>query len=77
MEGHKGRLIFIVDNLLNLIDSSAGRVKTSDFGTFRLYDVDTLDSEGRYVIDRVRNDSTAFDSDDSTWRIKIGISYDF
>ncbi|MAI38057.1 TonB-dependent receptor [Alteromonas sp.] len=77
MEGHKGRLIFIVDNLLNLVDSSAGRVKTSNFGTFRLYDVDTLDSQGRYVIDRVRDDSTAFDSDDSTWRIKIGISYDF
>ena len=40
--GLKGGFIFFVDDLLYLIGCSGGRVRTSDFGTFRLYDVDTL-----------------------------------
>lgn len=77
VKGHKGKLTLIVDNLLNLLDSSQGKVFTSGFGTFRLYDVDSIDEQGRYVIDAVRNDTTTFDADDSTWRLKLGVSYEF
>jgi len=46
-EGHKGSISFIVDNLLNLIDSSQGKVINNNFGTLRLYDVDSIDAQGR------------------------------
>ena len=77
MEGHKGKIYFVVDNLLNLIDSSAGKVVDNQYGTLRLYDVDSIDSEGRYVIDRVRDDGHRFNAEESAWKIKIGIRYDF
>ena len=77
MEGHKGKIYFVVDNLLNLIDSSAGKVVDNEFGTLRLYDVDSIDSQGRYVIDRVRDDGNRFNAEESAWKIKIGVRYDF
>ncbi len=77
VKGHKGRLTLIIDNLINLIDSSSGRVADSQFGTLRLYDVDSIDDQGRLVIDRIRDDGLRFDTDDSVWRIKLGISYNF
>jgi len=84
MEGHKGILYFTVDNLLNLIDSSKGKVYGNDFGTQELaeftIDPDTrkyeyanpisLNDDGSYVSDK-------FYAEDSTWRIKIGVSYEF
>lgn len=76
-KGHRGKITFIIDNLLNLIDSSQGRVFDSQFGSLRLYDVDNIDEQGRFVIDQLRNDQFRFDADDSTWRIKLGISYSF
>jgi hypothetical protein len=77
VKGHKGKVTLIVDNLLNLIDSSQGRVADSQFGTLRLYDVNGIDSEGRFIIDQLRDDPFRFDIDDSVWRIKIGVSYAF
>ncbi|MGX5174899.1 TonB-dependent receptor [Aliikangiella sp. IMCC44653] len=76
-DGHKGSFYFIIDNLANLIDSSAGKVIDNRFGSKRLYDVDDIDAQGRYVIDRVRNDSHRFQAEYSTWRIKMGVRYTF
>lgn len=77
MEGHKGAVYFIVENVLNLIDSSQGRLFENNFGTFRLYDVGTIDDQGRYVIDRVQNDRNAFRADESAWKVKVGVRYTF
>ncbi len=77
VKGHKGKVTLIIDNLLNLIDSSQGRVFDSQFDTLRLYDVDGIDAQGRFIIDQLRDDQFRFDADDSTWRIKVGVSYAF
>jgi hypothetical protein len=77
MEGHKGAVFFVVENVLNLIDHAQGRVFENDFGTYRLYDVGTIDEQGRYVIDRVRNDTNAFQADESAWKVKVGVRYTF
>jgi len=74
---HRGAVFFVVENLLNLVDSSQGRVFENRFGTYRLYDVGTIDDQGRYVIDRVRNDSNDFQADESAWKLKIGVRYTF
>jgi len=84
MEGHKGIFYFTVDNLLNLLDSSKGKVYGSDFGTQELaeFTIDpsnrqyvytnplSANSDGSYVND-------TFYAEDSTWRIKVGVSYEF
>jgi outer membrane receptor protein involved in Fe transport len=77
VKGHKGKVTLIIDNLLNLIDSSQGRVFDSQFDTLRLYDVNGIDAQGRFIIDQLRDDPFRFDADDSTWRIKVGVSYAF
>jgi len=76
-EGHKGVFTIIIDNFLNLLDSDAGQVVDNRFNTLRLYDVDSIDSQGRYVIDRVRDDSNRFNAEQSTWKIKVGVRYSF
>ncbi|MDP2560532.1 TonB-dependent receptor [Psychrobium sp. 1_MG-2023] len=77
MEGHKGSLYFTVDNLLNLIDSSQGKTYVNDFGTSRLYTATIDPDTSKYVIDGVKNDSHSFEPLESTWRIKVGVSYKF
>lgn len=76
-EGHKGQLYFTVQNFLNFIDSSQGKVVDNQFGTSRLYDVDDIDDQGRYVIDGVRNDGNRFNAFESTWKLKLGVRYSF
>ena len=76
-EGHKGSVSLVIDNLLNLIDSSKGKVIDNRFGTLRLYDVDDIDGQGRYVIDRVRSDSNRFNAYESAWKLKLTLKYSF
>lgn len=76
-DGHKGTLTLIIDNFINLLDKSKGKVIDNRFGTLRLYDVDSIDDQGRYVIDRVRDDSNRFNAEESTWKIKFGVRYSF
>jgi len=77
MKGHKGSVYLTVDNLLNLIDSSQGKVYVNDFGTSRLYTASIDPSSKKYVIDGVKNDSNKFEPEESTWRLKVGVSYKF
>lgn len=76
MQGHKGSLYFVVENFLNLIDSSQGKMASRN-STFGLYDIDSIDEQGRYVIDQVRDQTYGFDADDSVWKLKVGIRYSF
>ncbi|MDH5432376.1 MAG: TonB-dependent receptor [Gammaproteobacteria bacterium] len=76
-DGHKGVFTIIIDNFLNFVDSSKGKVVDNTFNTKRLYDVDSINAQGQYVIDRVRNDSNRFNAFESTWKIKIGVKYTF
>ncbi|MDQ7051083.1 MAG: TonB-dependent receptor [Enterobacterales bacterium] len=76
-DGQKGEITFVIDNFLNLIDSSRGKFVTNPFGNLRLYDVDSIDGQGRYVIDRVRSDTNRFQAKESAWKIKLGVRYTF
>ncbi|TQV76729.1 hypothetical protein FLL45_01875 [Aliikangiella marina] len=76
-DDQKGVITLIIDNFLNFIDHSKGQVYDNRFNTLRLYDVDSIDDQGRYVIDRVRDDGNRFNAEQSAWRLKLGVKYTF
>jgi len=77
MDGHKGLFYFTVDNFLNLIDSSKGKVYGNDFGTAELVEF-TIDPDTRkYEYNNPASINDKFYTEDSTWRIKVGVSYEF
>lgn len=80
-EGHKGLVYVTIDNFLNLIDSSKGKVYGSDFGTIELLEYTIDPATRQYVYGNTRSSSASnydtFYTADSTWRLKIGVSYRF
>lgn len=79
-EGHRGVFYVVVDNFLNLIDSSKGKVYGSEFGTVELVDFAINPANNKYVYGEStsnRNNWDRFYTEESTWRIKVGISYRF
>lgn len=80
MEGHKGVLYFTVDNLLNFIDSDKGKVYGSDFGTIELAEFTIDPTTRQHVYHRPTSNTNGYDkfyTQDSAWRIKVGVSYQF
>ena len=81
-EGHKGIIYLTVNNLLNLIDSDQGKIRRQEFTNSSIVDFGGLDSQGRYIYEPVfggvdTNNWSLFDSEESAWRIKLGLSYKF
>lgn len=74
---HRGEFYFIVDNLLNLIDSSKGKVYRQDFGTRNVIEMDIDKDTGQYIIGKPINDDYTFEAEDSTYKIKLGVRYTF
>jgi outer membrane receptor for ferrienterochelin and colicin len=80
MEGHKGSVYFSVKNLLNLIDSSAGKVYRTDFFNNRdLVGVEYDQVNNQYVYSEGydMDAPVSFDAERSSWRIKLGVNYKF
>jgi len=81
-EGHKGIFYVTINNLLNLIDSSQGQVKRQRYTNHAVVDFAGLDSEGRYMYEPVfggfdERNWSIFESEESTWRLKLGVKYTF
>ncbi|MBV2129665.1 TonB-dependent receptor [Arsukibacterium indicum] len=80
MEGHKGLVYVTVDNFLNLLDSSKGKVYGSDFGTVELVEFTIDPATRQYVYGNPSTNTRNWDTfytQDSTWRLKVGVSYRF
>lgn len=80
MSEHKGSFYVSVKNLLNLIDSSAGKVYNTNFYNNRdLVSLDYDEDANQYIYSEGYSDSapTYFDAERSTWRLKVGVSYKF
>ena len=79
--GHKGSVYFEVKNLLNLIDSSAGRVYETAFpGYQRIANVAYDAAANQYVYSAPTARTgvpEAFRNVESAWRLKVGVSYKF
>lgn len=77
---HKGTVYLTVDNLLNLIDSSQGKVYGSDFGTIELADFTIDPVTKQYIYGSPTTNTTnyrTFYTQDSVWRLKVGVNYRF
>ncbi|GGW54193.1 TonB-dependent receptor [Alishewanella tabrizica] len=81
MEGHKGSVYLEIKNLLNLLDSSAGRAWETEFPSYqRIANVSYDAANNQYVYSAPTARTTepqAFRNIESAWRIKIGVSYKF
>lgn len=77
MEGHKGEVYFVVNNLLNLIDSSKGKIYTQGFGTRQVINMDIDESTGQYIYGEPRDGDYEFEAKQSAYRIKVGVRYSF
>ncbi|RVU32031.1 TonB-dependent receptor [Rheinheimera riviphila] len=79
-EGHKGTIYFNVENLLNLIDHSKGKVYGDDFGDVTLADFTLDQATNQYIYNNITSNQRNWDKfypEKSTWRIKLGVSYNF
>ena len=77
MNGHKGEIYFVVDNLLNLIDSSKGKVYRQNFDTREIIQFDIDEATGQYIYGDILSDDYTFEAKDSAYRLKIGVKYTF
>ena len=80
---HKGELYFNIDNVLNLLQKHRGQIYSNRFGESQqiLFDYD-LNADGQYQYQEpfggYRNGSPAeFRAKESTWRLKVGVRYNF
>lgn len=79
-EGQKGSVYLVVNNFLNLIDSSKGKVYGDDFGDVGLANFTADKATGVYTYSNITSSTNNFDkfyTEQSTWRIKVGVSYNF
>ncbi len=77
MDGHKGELYFVFNNLLSFLDSSSGKVYRQDFGTREIIEMDIDADTGQYIYGDFVQDDFSFEAKQSTYRIKIGVKYTF
>ncbi|MCT6701249.1 TonB-dependent receptor [Rheinheimera sp. 4Y26] len=79
-EGHKGSVYLNIENLLNLIDSSKGKVYGDDFGDVTLANFTLDQNTYHYVYNNITSNQRNWDkfyTEKSTWRMKVGVSYNF
>ena len=73
------KLIVNFDNFLNLLDSGWNVFRRRQFaGLVNIVDLDSIDDQGRYVIDRFNpDDDNDIQTSSSLWRIQVGVRYEF
>jgi hypothetical protein len=79
-EDHRGMFYVSVKNVLNLIDSSAGKIEATNFFNSRdLVQADYDELTNTYVYNEGFSDDapTYLDAERSAWRLKVGINYKF
>ncbi|WP_299592794.1 TonB-dependent receptor [uncultured Microbulbifer sp.] len=81
MPEHRGLVYFTVDNFANLLNDDWGKVYDSQYPQRYLFQYDVND-EGQYVYDEPyaglnTKNYDRFQADESTWRVKLGLKYQF
>lgn len=71
-----------IDNLLNLLDSSKGKVRRMEFPQQTLWDYDVNSETGQHQYhERFGGTNTSnwseYIPEASTWRLKLGVRYEF
>ncbi|MCK7596745.1 TonB-dependent receptor [Microbulbifer sp. CAU 1566] len=81
MPEHRGLVYLTVDNFANLLNDDWGKVYDLEFPQQKLFDF-TVNENGQYIYNEpfggLNSKSYArFQTAESTWRVKLGLKYDF
>ena len=81
IEGHKGQLYFIIDNLANLLNDGWGQSYRTSSPRQVLFDF-TVNESGQYVLAEPAGGANTknynqFEVEPSAWSLKIGVKYSF
>ena len=80
LRGQRIELTLDIENLLSLLGSSLGEVRTVDFQRYNLVDFRGYDDEGRQIISfdaPGENDVAEVSDFASRWRMQFGVRYTF
>ena len=80
-EEHRGLVYFTVDNFANLLNDDWGKVYDIQYPQQYLFAYDVNDA-GQYVYDEPfgglnTKNYDRFQAEESTWRVKVGLKYQF
>ncbi|KAF7781920.1 hypothetical protein PRUB_b1292 [Pseudoalteromonas rubra] len=77
MEGHKGEVFFVIDNLTNLLNDDWGTMYKGGFVGNRVVDAKMVD--GKYVYSNFNGGaiSPTIQKDASLWEMRVGVKYTF
>ena len=81
-EDHKGMVYMSIENFANLLNDDWGKVYQASYSSIDLFDLGGLSDDNRYQYSRAYDGDSGqnwdtFETDESTWRIKIGVRYTF
>ena len=78
MDGHKGEVFFVIDNLTNMLNDDWGVLKKGNFVGSSMIKT-SIDAQGRYVYSdfNPNNGKTATQSSASVWEMRVGVRYTF
>ena len=78
MDGHKGEVFFVIDNLTNMLNDDWGVLKKGNFVGNSMIKT-SIDDQGRYVYSdfNPNNGKTATQSSASVWEMRVGVRYTF
>lgn len=81
LDGHKGQLYFVIDNLANLLNDDWGKSYSMSSRQQVLFDVDVNDSD-QYILSEAPGGTNTkhynrFDVEQSAWSLKVGVKYSF
>ncbi|QPB85280.1 TonB-dependent receptor [Pseudoalteromonas rubra] len=77
MDGHKGEVFFVIDNLTNLLNDEWGVMRKGNFVGNNIVKVNNVD--GRFVYSGFNADSVqpSIQKDASVWEMRVGVKYTF
>ncbi|MDK1309907.1 TonB-dependent receptor [Pseudoalteromonas ardens] len=77
MDGHKGEVFFVIDNLTNLLNDDWGVMRKGDFVGNNIVQVHNVD--GKFVYSNFDADSVqpSIQKDASLWEMRVGVKYTF
>ena len=81
-DDHKGKIYLSIENFANLLNDDWGKVYDVDYSSIDLFDLAGVNENNQYQYTYAYDGDSGqnwnqFETDESTWRIKVGVRYTF
>ena len=77
MDGHKGEVFFVIDNLTNMLNDDWGVMRKGDFVGNRVVDAKIVDGKYVYSNFNAAASEQSIQRDVSVWEMRFGVKYTF